>query len=93
MKEVFKLFIGKHFVNQFEDGLFIVLVKLLDKAHLLYGRFIFHNLQIARCSVGQKRWGTPIENAVGYYILRKKKMEQIIQAHNFLKQSLFLNFK
>ncbi len=32
LKEVFKLLVGKHFVDQLENGLFIVLVKLLDEA-------------------------------------------------------------
>jgi hypothetical protein len=43
MKQVFELFIGKHFINEFEDGLFVLLVDLLDQTHLLYCRLLFYN--------------------------------------------------
>jgi len=35
MKEVFELFIGKHFINKFKDDLFVFFVELLYQTHLL----------------------------------------------------------
>jgi len=54
LKEVLKLLVGKHFVDQFEDGLAVILVKLLDKPHLLYGCFIFNNPRFRREVLSEK---------------------------------------
>jgi hypothetical protein len=39
--KLFELLIGKHFFNQSEDGLFVFVVQLLDKPHLLHRGFAF----------------------------------------------------
>jgi hypothetical protein len=40
-KEVFKLFICQHFINQLENGLFVIIIKLLYEPHLFYCCFVF----------------------------------------------------
>jgi hypothetical protein len=41
IEEVFEFFIGQHFIDEPEDGLFVLVIELLDEPHLLYGGFIF----------------------------------------------------
>ena len=45
LKELLKLLIGKHFIDEPEDGLLVFFFELLYEPHLLCGRFIFdHHL-------------------------------------------------
>jgi hypothetical protein len=39
LKKIFKLLVSEHLINEFEDRLLVILVKLLDKAHLLEAVF------------------------------------------------------
>jgi hypothetical protein len=40
LKEVFKLLVSEHFVDEFEDDLFVILIKPLYQAHLFNGSFV-----------------------------------------------------
>jgi hypothetical protein len=42
LKKILGLLVGEHFFNQPEDGLFVIVVPLLDKPHLLHRGFAFN---------------------------------------------------